>query len=162
MVALVVSLGVAIVAFASGGATQVCVPTASNKALVTPKGGVCKAGYTLKEVGVEGKEGPPGKEGPAGQARAYARITPGAPATIQPGSRGVLEAKTFFGQTCVVLDPSIDLSTVTPVVTADFNPVLFNAHPKGCSFNSKTGIEVTGRNPNQTENSTETFSIVVP
>src|SRR4030088_437958 len=117
MVALVVSLGVAIVAFASGGGTQVCVPTASNKALVTPKGGVCKAGYTLKEVGVEGKEGPPGKEGPAGQARAYARITPGAPATIQPGSRGVLEAKTFFGQTCVVLDPSIDLSTVTPVVT---------------------------------------------
>jgi hypothetical protein len=58
-------------ALASGG-TPVCIPTKEGKAIVTPIKGVCKTGYTLRELGAEGKEGPAGetgaegKQGPAG------------------------------------------------------------------------------------------------
>jgi hypothetical protein len=49
---------------AAAGGTKVCVPTAKEgKPLVTPKAGVCKAGYALTELGAEGKEGPEGKSG---------------------------------------------------------------------------------------------------
>jgi hypothetical protein len=48
--------------FAAGG-TKVCVPAKEGKPIVTPKGLVCKANYTLTELGAEGKEG---KEGPKG------------------------------------------------------------------------------------------------
>lgn len=52
--------------FAAGG-TKVCLPGKEGKPIVTPKSGVCKAGYTLTELGAEGKEGPAGKEGPKGE-----------------------------------------------------------------------------------------------
>ncbi|HEY5062130.1 MAG TPA: hypothetical protein VII52_11380 [Gemmatimonadaceae bacterium] len=45
-------------------------PTAENTAIVTPTAGACKAGFTLTELGAEGKEGKEGKagkEGPAGK-----------------------------------------------------------------------------------------------
>jgi hypothetical protein len=51
--------------FASGG-TKVCLPGKEGKPIVTPKSGVCKPGYTLTELGAEGKEGPAGKEGKEG------------------------------------------------------------------------------------------------
>jgi hypothetical protein len=164
MVALVVSLGVAIVAFASGGGTQVCIPNASGKPIVTPKGGVCKSGYTLKELGAEGKEGPPGKEGkagPPGQARAYATITPGSPATIQAGARGVVGAETYNGITCVYLDPSINLAEVTVVATSVLFDVTFATDPNGCA-KAGPGVQVNGYNPNGTGNTSAKFSIVVP
>src|ERR1700704_4470693 len=46
--------------------------------------------------GPQGNRGPAGQrgeQGPPGQARAYAKITPGEPAAIEPGSHGVVEAK---------------------------------------------------------------------
>jgi hypothetical protein len=49
-------------ATASGG-TKVCVPSKEGKQIVTPKAGLCKAGYTLTELGAEGKEGKQGPEG---------------------------------------------------------------------------------------------------
>jgi hypothetical protein len=52
--------------FAAGG-TKVCLPGKEGKPIVTPKSGVCKAGYTLTELGAEGKEGPAGKEGKEGK-----------------------------------------------------------------------------------------------
>jgi hypothetical protein len=113
-------------------------------------------------AGKEGKEGPKGEQGPPGQARAFATITPGAPATIQAGSRGIVSATSFLEITCVFLDPSIDLKTITPVVTSNFNDVTFAAHPEGCSSGGKNGIQIRGFNQNGTLNSTETFSLVVP
>lgn len=52
--------------FAAGG-TKVCVPQKENKPIRTTKGGTCLAGYTLTELGAEGKEGPEGKEGAPGK-----------------------------------------------------------------------------------------------
>jgi hypothetical protein len=52
--------------FAAGG-TKVCLPGKEGKPIVTPKSGVCKAGYTLTELGAEGKEGSAGKEGKEGK-----------------------------------------------------------------------------------------------
>lgn len=61
---------------AAAAGLKVCVPGVEGKPIVTPKAGVCKAGYTLTELGAEGKEGkegpagkegPPGKEGPQGK-----------------------------------------------------------------------------------------------
>jgi hypothetical protein len=112
--------------------------------------------------GVTGKEGPKGEQGPPGQARAFAFITPGEPAKIQAGSRGVVSATSFLEITCVFLDPSIDLKTTTPVVTSNFDDVTFAAHPEGCFSGGKAGIQVRGFNQNGTLNSTEAFSIIVP
>ena len=43
-------------AIAAGG-TKMCIPTAENTAIVTPTAGACKTGFTLTELGAEGKEG---------------------------------------------------------------------------------------------------------
>jgi hypothetical protein len=51
--------------FAAGG-TKVCLK--EGKPVRSPQGGVCKPGYTLTELGAEGKEGPAGKEGKEGPA----------------------------------------------------------------------------------------------
>ncbi len=62
---------------ASAGSTplQVCVSGKEGKTIVTPKGGVCKAGYTMRELG---QEGPVGERGPQGEAGAQG----------EPGERG--------------------------------------------------------------------------
>jgi hypothetical protein len=46
---------------------KVWVPEKEGTSIVTPTAGVCKAKYTLTEVGTEGKEGAPGKEGAEGK-----------------------------------------------------------------------------------------------
>ena len=114
--------------------------------------------------GPRGAEGPKGATGPTGQARAFATIQPGKPATIYPGSHGVVEAETAAGITCVVLDPSIDLTSRPPVVvTSKLANVTFSADSNGCFLpGEKYGVEVNGFNPNGTGNETEAFSIVVP
>lgn len=64
--ALTVALGgTALAASQTGGSgpLKVCVATKEGKPILTPKGGVCKKGYTLTEVN---KEGPEGKAGPQG------------------------------------------------------------------------------------------------
>ncbi len=64
-VAVAALLVIAGVVLASGTSSPitVCVPVKEGKPIITPKGGVCRKGFTLTEVG---KEGPEGKEGPAG------------------------------------------------------------------------------------------------
>src|ERR1700730_6642429 len=52
-------------AWAAGG-TKLCIK--EGKPVAAPKAGVCKPGYTLTELGAEGKEGPAGKEGKEGSA----------------------------------------------------------------------------------------------
>jgi hypothetical protein len=54
---------------ASGGTMplKVCVAVKEGKPITTPKGGVCKAGYTLHEIGAEGPEGEPGPTGAQGE-----------------------------------------------------------------------------------------------
>lgn len=120
-----------------------------------------KEGPTGKE-GTTGKEGPKGETGPVGQAQAFATITPGEPATIQAGSRGVVSATTFLNITCVFLEPSIELTKITPIVTSHFEDVTFAANPGGCTSSGKNGVQIRGYNQNGTLNSTEAFSIVVP
>jgi hypothetical protein len=66
-----VAFAVAVLLLTAGSATaaggiQLCVPAKEGKPLVTPKGGNCKAGFTLTELGAEGKEGPQGERGPEG------------------------------------------------------------------------------------------------
>jgi len=111
--------------------------------------------------GAAGGPGPKGDQGVPGQARAYATITPGEPATIRSGARGVVSAQSFSGVTCVNLDPSIDVSTATAVVSAHGGLVVFTVGP-GCTTKSGPGLQVQGTNMNNTDNSTETFSIIVP
>jgi hypothetical protein len=62
----------------------------------------------------------------------------------------------------VFLEPSIELSTITPIVTSHFDDVTFAANPGGCSSGGKNGVQVRGFNQNGSMNSTEEFSIVVP
>jgi hypothetical protein len=112
--------------------------------------------------GTEGAKGAAGETGPPGQARAYATITPGSPATIQPGSRGIASATTFSNITCVFPDPSIELATIVAVVTSQFGDLTFSADPGGCSTGGKTGIQVNGFNQTGTANITGAFSIVIP
>lgn len=65
------SLGLLLVvasgAMASGG-LKLCIPTKEGKSPITPKGGVCKAGYILNELGAEGKEGAKGEKGEKGES----------------------------------------------------------------------------------------------
>ena len=69
-VAVCITAGVACilanVALASGG-TKVCVPSRQGRSILTPKNGACRKGYTLTELGAEGKEGKEGKPGPEGK-----------------------------------------------------------------------------------------------
>jgi hypothetical protein len=65
------------------------------------------------------------------------------------------------GVTCVNLDPSIDVSTATAVVSAHGGLVVFTVGP-GCTTKSGPGLQVQGTNMNNTNNATETFSIIVP
>jgi hypothetical protein len=111
--------------------------------------------------GEEGPEGPKGETGPAGQARAYAIITPGSPATVQAGSRGVVSATTFSGVTCVFLEPSINLATAVAIVTSHFGDLTFSGWPGACATGGKEGVQVNGYNQDGTVNTTSAFSILV-
>ena len=113
--------------------------------------------------GPAGKEGAKGETGPAGQARAWGTITPGNPARIKPGSHGVVSAKTTEGEgTCVLLAASIEAASVSPVVTSASGDVTFAASPAPCGEGGAEGVRVRGFGAAEKENTTETFSIVVP
>ncbi len=139
------------------------------KVLRKLKGNTGRTGAT-GATGLSGKEGARGEAGPAGQARAFGTITPGAPTVepgppdaIQAGSRGIVSAQTFNGITCVFLDPSIDLNTVSAVVTSRWEDVTFATAPGECTVSGKgKGILIYGFNPNSSRNETAAFSIVVP
>jgi hypothetical protein len=80
---------------ASAAGLKLCVPSKEGKPLVTPKAGVCKTGYTLTELGAEGKQGPagpqgaPGKEGAVGAQGATGKEGP-LGAQGAPGKEGPL------------------------------------------------------------------------
>jgi hypothetical protein len=48
---LLVGAGVVLATAGSSTPAKVCVPAKENKPIVTPKGGACKAGYTMGEIG---------------------------------------------------------------------------------------------------------------
>jgi hypothetical protein len=122
------------------------------------------AGAQGKEgsAGKEGKEGPEGQTGPPGQARAFASIKPGTPATIKAGSRGVVSATTFSSVTCVFLDPTVEPSSVVAVVTAHLGNTTFSADAGGCFTEGKQGLQINGFNSDGSANTTQEFSLVVP
>jgi hypothetical protein len=137
------------------------------KVLKKLKGNVGKTGAkglagTPGATGSPGPEGHVGGTGPAGEAQAFATITPGKPAEISPGSRGVVSAITSGGATCVFLDPSIDLDTITAIVSATAGTAVYWTDPNGCIVGGKVGLEVFGHNLNGSINETDTFSIIVP
>lgn len=127
----------------------------------TGKAGVPGPAGTPGANGSPGPEGHVGGTGPAGEAQAFATITPGKPPEIE-NARGVVSATTSGGATCVFLDPSINLDTITAVVSASAGTAVFWTDPNGCSVGGKVGLEVFGHNLNGSVNETQTFSIVVP
>jgi hypothetical protein len=64
---LLLAAGV-VLADGGSGPISVCVPSKEGKPILTPKGGACKAGYALTEVGKEGPAGAQGEPGPAGSS----------------------------------------------------------------------------------------------
>ena len=130
-----------------------------------PRGATGKTGAAGKN-GVAGKTGPEGKPGTpaaAGLVRAYATITPGKvaiePATIRPGSHGVVRAVAIdTSSTCVSLEPSINVAETSPVAISHMENVSLSAGGGECSEGGTLGIRVK-EFPSP---STETFSLVVP
>jgi hypothetical protein len=70
----------------AGSGIALCVPKKEGAALLTPKHGVCRKGYSLANVDMEGKEGKPGAAGKQG-AEGKAGI---AGAKGEPGEAGKL------------------------------------------------------------------------
>lgn len=70
---LTAGLGTAgvVLATESSPPEKVCVPAKAGKTLVTPKGGVCKTGYTLTTVGANGETGATGATGTTGATGPY-------------------------------------------------------------------------------------------
>ena len=69
MTSIVVALAFLTVGVGSawaGSGIALCVPKKEGAALVTPKHGACKKGYSLNSVSMEGKEGKPGAAGKPG------------------------------------------------------------------------------------------------
>ena len=52
-----VPLGMAPAGEALAAGTKLCIPLKENKPVKTPKAGACATGFTLTELGAEGKEG---------------------------------------------------------------------------------------------------------
>lgn len=81
------------IVFASGSSTplSICVATKQGKAIVTPKNGACKTGYSPAEIekegppGPEGKEGREGKEGPVAGSAVVDRIRSAGAIESAPG-----------------------------------------------------------------------------
>ena len=64
---------------ATAGGIKLCVPKKEGSAVLTPKHGKCKKGYTLTSAegeGQGGKQGPEGKPGPKGEPGPKANQAP--------------------------------------------------------------------------------------
>jgi hypothetical protein len=117
LVVLVVATGV----FANSPSLgPVCVSAKEGKAIVTPKGGACKAGYTLTEVAKEGREGPPA-------TKLFAAVAAGG--TLVRGS-GVSSVEEFApGNFVVTFDQTV--SNCVPVATISGNVGEINTYTSG-------------------------------
>lgn len=78
-----------------------------------------KARQSLSVAGAKGDTGATGATGPAGSARAYGHVVSGVLDTSR-GSKGIASVRTSSAYTCVKLDPSIDASKVSPIVSNDY------------------------------------------
>ncbi len=76
------SLSMAVGTAWAGSGISLCVPKKEGAALLTPKHGLCKRGYTLTALGQTGAEGKPGAAG-----------TPGAPGKAGAEGKGGAEGK---------------------------------------------------------------------
>jgi hypothetical protein len=74
----------------------------------------------------------------------------------------VVSAKTEGGLTCVLLEPSIEAASTSPVASSSSGDVTFAASPAPCGEGGAEGVQVKGFNAGGVVNTTETFSIVVP
>jgi Collagen triple helix repeat (20 copies) len=98
MTSIVVALAFLTVGVGSawaGSGIALCVPKKEGAALLTPKHGTCKKGYSLNSVSMEGKEGKEGKPGAAGKqgaegkaGNAGAKGEPGEAGKPTPGAEG--------------------------------------------------------------------------
>ncbi|MHB8531512.1 MAG: hypothetical protein ACYDC2_02215 [Solirubrobacteraceae bacterium] len=144
MVALVLTVGTV---FAAGG-TKICVPEKGGGTLKTPQGGVCKAKYTLTELGAEGKEGPQGKEGKegpkgengvsglAGVVNPNGSIVNGTGFTVTNPSTGEYEVSLSSLGTCTTISHSAD-TVVTP--SFEGQAVMADVVPS-CKANTRISI----------------------
>jgi Collagen triple helix repeat (20 copies) len=130
-----------------------------------PKGATGKTGKTgaTGKTGLPGSEGKAGSAGAAGHVRAYATITPAKaakePATIRPGSHGVVRAVAIDASTtCVFLESSINASETSPVATSHIEDVTLATAGGACSEGATPGVQVKEFGAT----TTETFSLVVP
>lgn len=96
-----------------------------------------KARRSLTVAGAKGDPGATGDPGPTGLpgvARAYGHIVSGSLDTARD-SRGIVSARAGGAYTCVKLDPSIDASKVSPIVSNEF--------PSGFVFSGNVAIGVS-------------------
>lgn len=93
-----------------------------------------KARRSLKVAGAKGETGATGAAGAAGLARAYGHVVSGVLDTTRD-SRGIVSARASGAYSCVKLDPSIDASRVSPIVSNDF--------PSGFVFSGNVAIGIS-------------------
>ena len=96
-------------AVAAGG-VKLCIPVKEGAAVKTAKAGKCPAGYTLQELGAEGREGAPGKQGPEG--------TPGKQGPEGTPGREGPEGKNAFTASARVRFVSGSGNTIDPDVSS--------------------------------------------
>jgi hypothetical protein len=118
MTSIVVALAFLTVGVGSawaGSGIALCVPKKEGAALLTPKHGTCKKGYSLNTVSMEGKEGKPGAAGksgaegnkgaagPKGETGEAGKPTPGAEGKEGPEGKPGPEGKTGLSAAEVAL-----------------------------------------------------------
>jgi hypothetical protein len=107
--------------------------------------GVTGATGTSGAAGTTGATGPSGPTGPAGSVRAWAFIVLSfnpPSASIARGHNVAAVARGAAGTYCVLLDPSIDVTTAGVVVTPSGGGTGANANADGCILNNLHGIIV--------------------
>jgi hypothetical protein len=98
--------------------------------------------------GTQGPQGAAGAQGPAGTPSAYGEVNGFADPPIFTASRShniVGTRKVGTGVYCVVLDPSIDLSTVVVLTSVRFNSGEVSPTVSGCTNGSAAGVQFNGR-----------------
>jgi hypothetical protein len=168
---LVVAVAVLVAVCATGIAVAASTGSTKIHGCYAKKGGalrVVKAGAACKtgEMAIAwNKRGPRGPRGPAGSARAYAAVN--ADATLDvAASKNIVRVDDFgTGLYCVILDPSIDLATVAPIVSlrglSGSTDTAIYAASSGCTSGSDSGVLVSTKDLAGTEKAAD-FSLLVP
>jgi hypothetical protein len=76
----------------AGSGLKLCVPRKEGSATLTPKHGVCKKGYSLTRLGVEGKQGAAGGPGAEGRAGSEGKQGPEGKSGFTAGEAEQLKA----------------------------------------------------------------------